>query len=56
MLKHSVQIELFLILWVTKLIYCESPMYTVLDKDTIKMKYCLIFPRQNVVMSLKVVS
>ena len=36
MLKHSVQIELFLILWVTKLIYCESPMYTVLDKDTIK--------------------
>lgn len=56
MLKHSVQIELFLILWVTKLIYSESPMYTVLDKDTIKMKYCLIFPRQNVVMSLKVVS
>ena len=36
MLKHSVQIELFLILWVTKLIYNESPMYTVLDKDTIK--------------------
>lgn len=36
MLKHSVQIELFLILWVTKLIYSESPMYTVLDKDTIK--------------------
>lgn len=56
MLKHSVQVELFLILWVTKLIYSESPMYTVLDKDTIKMKYCLIFPRQNVVMSLKVVS
>ena len=36
MLKHSVQIELFLILWVTKLIYSWSPMYTVLDKDTIK--------------------
>lgn len=36
MLKHSVQIELFPILWVTKLIYSESPMYTVLDKDTIK--------------------
>ena len=27
MLKHSVQIELFPILWVTKLIYSESPMY-----------------------------
>ena len=38
MLKHSVQIELFPILWVTKLIYSESPMYTVLDKDTIKNK------------------
>ena len=36
MLKHSIQIELFLILWVPKLIYSESPMYTVLDKDTIK--------------------
>jgi len=36
MLKHSVQIELFPILWVTKLIYSESPMYPVLDKDTIK--------------------
>lgn len=55
MLKHSIQLELFLILWVTKLIYSEGSMYTVLDKDTIKMKYCLIFPRQNVVMSLKVV-
>ena len=32
MLKHSVQLELFLILWATKLIYSESPMYTVLDK------------------------
>lgn len=39
MLKHSVQIELFLILWVTKLIYSESPMYTVLDKDTIKVNF-----------------
>lgn len=38
MLKHSVQIELFPILWVTKLIYSESPMYPMLDKDTIKMK------------------
>ena len=36
MLKHSVQIELFLILWVTKLIYSESPMYTVFDKDNTK--------------------
>ena len=36
MLKHSVQIELFPILWVTKLIYSESPMYPMLDKDTIK--------------------
>ena len=36
MLKHSIQIELFLILWVPKLIYSESPMYTMLDKDTIK--------------------
>ena len=34
MLKHSIQIELFLILWVPKLIYSESPMYTVLDKDS----------------------
>ena len=56
MLKHSVQIEFFLILWVTKLIYSESPMHTVFDKDTIKMRYCPIFPRQNVVMSLKVTS
>ena len=36
MLKHSIQLELFLILWVTKLIYSEGSMYTVLDKDTIK--------------------
>lgn len=28
--------EIFLILWVTKLIGKESPMYAVLDKDTIK--------------------
>ena len=33
MLKHSVQIELFPILWVTKLIYSESPMYPMLDKE-----------------------
>lgn len=33
MLKHNVAIGLFLILWVTKLIYKESPMYAVLDKD-----------------------
>ena len=36
MLKHSVQIELFPILWVTKLIYSESPMYTVRCKDNTK--------------------
>ena len=36
MLKHSIQLELFFIIWVYKLIYSESPMYTVLDKDTIK--------------------
>lgn len=56
MLKHNVAIGLFLILWVTKLIYKESPMYAVLDKDTIKMRYCLVFRRQNVVMSLKAAS
>ena len=54
MLKHSVQLELFLILWVTKLIYSESPMYTVLDKDTIKNEILPLLSRQNVVMSLKV--
>lgn len=36
MLKHGVQTDLYLILWVTKLIYKENPMYAVLDKDTIK--------------------
>ena len=41
MLKHNVQnvqIEFFPILWVTKLINKDT-IYTVLDKDTIKMKY-----------------
>lgn len=33
MLKHNVAIGLFLILWVTKLIHKENPMYTALDKD-----------------------
>ena len=36
MLLNSVQIELFVILWVTKLIYNKKPMYAVLDKDIIK--------------------
>lgn len=36
MLKYSVSFELFIILWVTKLIHKENPMYAVLDKDTIK--------------------
>ena len=36
MLKYSVSIGLFIILWVTKLIHKENPMYAVLDKDTIK--------------------
>ena len=36
MLKYSIQFELFLILWATKLIYIVKVMYTVLDKDTIK--------------------
>lgn len=36
MLSNSVQIELFIILWVTKLIHNKQPMYAVLDKDTIK--------------------
>lgn len=36
MLKHSVHSGLFLILWATKLIHKEIPMYAVLDKDTIK--------------------
>lgn len=44
MLKHSVQIELFPILWVTKLIYSESPMYPMLDKDTIKNESYQILP------------
>ena len=37
MLKHGVQTDLYLILWVTKLIYKENPMYAVLDKDTINL-------------------
>ena len=53
MLKHSIQIELFLILWVPKLIYSESPMYTVLDKDTIK-NIASSFEGKTLVMSLKV--
>ena len=36
MLSDSVQIELFIILWVTKPIHNKQPMYTVLNKDTIK--------------------
>ena len=44
MLKHSVHIELFPILWVTKLIYSESPMYPMLDKDTIKNESYQILP------------
>ena len=36
MFSNSVQIELFIILWVTKLIHNKQPMYAVLDKDTIK--------------------
>lgn len=36
MLKYSVQTRLFAIFWVTKSIYKGEPMYTVLDKDTIK--------------------
>ena len=44
MIKHSVQIELFPILWVTKLIYSESPMYPMLDKDTIKNESYQILP------------
>ena len=36
MLKYSVQMEVFIILWVTKLIHNKQPMYAVLDKDTIK--------------------
>lgn len=34
--QNSVQIELFIILWVTKLIHNRQAMYAVLDKDTIK--------------------
>ena len=51
MLKHSVQIELFLILWVTKLIYSESPMYTVLDKDTMLMVFSSMPMPDSIVMS-----
>lgn len=36
MLKYSVQTRLFAILWVTKTIHKEEPMYAVLDKVTIK--------------------
>lgn len=49
MLKYSVSIELFIILWVTKFIHKENRMYAVLDKDTIKKQFCPIFPPQNVV-------
>lgn len=38
MSSNSVQIELYIILWVTKLIHNKQPMYTVLDKDTIKIE------------------
>ncbi len=36
MLKYSVQLRLFAILWVLKTIHKGEPMYAVLDKDTIK--------------------
>ena len=36
MLKYSVQIRLFAILWVIETIHNEEPMYAVLDKVTIK--------------------
>lgn len=36
MLKYSVQLRLFAILWVLKTIHKEEPMYAVLDKVTIK--------------------
>ena len=36
MLKYSVQIRLFAILWVIQTIHKEKPMYAVLDKVTIK--------------------
>ena len=36
MYSNSVQIELFIILWATKLIHNRQPMYAVLDKDRIK--------------------
>ena len=45
MLSNSVQIELFIILWVTKLIHNKQPMYAVLDKDTIKNE---ILARTNI--------
>ena len=35
--------NLFIILWMTKLIHNKQPMYAVLDKDTIKTKYCPVF-------------
>ena len=38
MIKHSLQLEVFLILWMTELIYSECPLYAVLDKDAIKNK------------------
>lgn len=36
MLKYSVQLRLFAILWVIQTIHKEEPMYAVLDKVTIK--------------------
>ena len=46
MLSNSVQIALFIILWVTKLIHNKQPMYAVLDKDTSssfcgKTRFCI---------------
>ena len=55
MLKYSVQSRLLAILWVTKTIHKEEPMYAVLDKVTINLKYCHIFRRQNADLKLKVV-
>ena len=46
---NSVLIAKIVILWVSKLIHNNIPMYAVLDKDTIKMKYCLIYVWPNVV-------
>ena len=54
MLSNSVQIALFIILWVTKLIHNKQPMYAVLDKDTIKNERNYILSTPSIRFSFEV--